>query len=148
MEKGRHDAGKLLQSLGCRSFPFAKQVNVLRQIDQRVWPLFPAVPSAWKDSGKRLKFIFILSAKFWHLEIKLIWKSHFPIFPRGFDGMMPNLSEELPFHRSVFFCLMSVTLFGSCYFSVHLWYIFLWNCHACNYFCPAPLFFTRNMPNF
>lgn len=34
--KGRHNAVKVLQSLGCRSFSFAKQVNVPRQIDQRV----------------------------------------------------------------------------------------------------------------
>lgn len=79
--KGRHNAVKVLQSLGCRSFSFAKQVNVPRQIDQRVWSLFSTVPSAWKDSGKMLKFIFILTAKFWHLNTKLIWKSPSPSFP-------------------------------------------------------------------
>lgn len=74
------DAGRVLQSLRCRNLPFARQVNVPRPTDQRVWPWFPTVLSAWKDSGKTLNFIFILSAEFWHLEIKLIWQSPSPSF--------------------------------------------------------------------
>lgn len=54
----------------------------------------------------------------------------FPIFPGGFGGVMSRSSEVLPFPWSMFFCMMSVISFGSCYFSAHLWYIFLWDCHA------------------
>lgn len=143
--KGRHNDGKVLQSSGCRNLPFTKQVNVPREIDQRVWPLFPTALSAWKDSGKILKFIFILSAKFWHLEIKLIWQSPSPSFLEVLMEWCLLYLKCCPF-TDLLFCLMSVTSFASCYFSAHLWYIFLWDCHA--FISPLPPCSSQEMSNF
>lgn len=55
--------------------------------------LFPTIPSAGKYySGKILKFlIFILSTKFWHLEIKLLLKISFSIFHWDFKWWLVYL---------------------------------------------------------